>query len=328
MNASIESWAEQIRAGDIRAVSRALSAIENGDEDAQLLLRTVFPSTGRAWRIGITGAAGSGKSTLASCLAAYYRTQGKAIGIIAVDPTSPFTGGAILGDRIRMQSHFMDEDVFIRSMALRGSTGGLAQAAADAALLLDAAGKDIIILETVGVGQDEIEIVRIADCTLVVVVSGAGDEVQGLKAGLMEIADIFVLNKSDYEDAGRFEQQLLFVLQLAPPREGWNPKIVRTVATEEKGIAELAGEIDDFREAHVEAHHRHTREIAYWKHWLVRQAERRVAEQLVESSPSKLDELASSVASREKDPYSAAEEILRALDFAPRQKNSRPGGAV
>ncbi|HKQ86263.1 MAG TPA: methylmalonyl Co-A mutase-associated GTPase MeaB, partial [Candidatus Acidoferrales bacterium] len=229
MNASIENWAEQIRSGDVRAISRAVTAIENGDPDAQHVLRELFPLTGKSWRIGITGAAGTGKSTLVSCLAAHYRAQGKTVGVIAVDPSSPFTGGAILGDRIRMQSHATDDGVFIRSMAARGAWGGLAQATADAALLLDAAGKDVILLETVGVGQDEIEVVRVADCTLVVLVPGSGDEVQSLKAGLMEIADIFVLNKADYENAAQFEEQLLSVLQLAPPRDGWTPKIVRTI---------------------------------------------------------------------------------------------------
>jgi LAO/AO transport system kinase len=320
MNASIKNWVAQIGAGDVRAISRAVSAIENGDAEAQLILKELFPSTGHAWRIGITGAAGTGKSTLASCLAAHYRAQGKTVGVIAVDPSSPFTGGAILGDRIRMQAHATDDGVFIRSMASRGAWGGLAQAAADAALLLDAAGKDIIILETVGVGQDEIEVVRVADCTLVVVVPGSGDEVQSLKAGLMEIADIFVLNKADHEEAGRFEDQLLFVLQLAPAREGSNPAIVRTVATEAKGMAELAREIDAFHEAHVEAHRRHTREVEYWKSWLVRLIQQRVVEQLAAESPTTLHELARTVAAREKDPYAAADQLLAKLGHAQEKK--------
>jgi LAO/AO transport system kinase len=298
-----------------------VSAIENGDAEARLVLRELFPSTGHAWRIGITGAAGTGKSTLASGLAAHYRAAGKTVGVIAVDPSSPFTGGAILGDRIRMQSHFTDDGVFIRSMASRGAWGGLAQAAADAALLLDAAGKDVIILETVGVGQDEIEVVRVADCTLVVVVPGSGDEVQSLKAGLMEIADIFVLNKTDYEEAGRFEEQLLFVLQLAPPHDGWRPKIVRTVATEEKGIVELAREIGTFREAHAQGRRREAHEIAYWQNWLLRTVQQRVSEKLaVGSALRSLEELASAVASRKKDPYAAADEVLAALGLGQENK--------
>jgi GTPase len=319
MNASTENWAAQIRAGDVRAISRAVTAIENGDREAQRVLRELFPATGRAWKIGITGAAGTGKSTIANSLAAHYRRAGNTVGVIAVDPSSPFTGGAILGDRIRMQAHATDDGVFIRSMASRGASGGLAQAAADAALLLDAAGKDIVLLETVGVGQDEIEVVRVADCTLVVVVPGAGDEIQNLKAGLMEIADIFVLNKSDYEQAASFEQQLLSVLQLAPGRGGANPKIVKTIATEEKGITELAKEIETFREAHQNPEDRRKRELEYWKSWLSRQVQHHVMEEIASKSAG-LDLFAMQVAMRKKDPFAAADEIFAALKAAPDKK--------
>lgn len=319
MKASAENWAAQIRAGEVRAISRAVTAIENGDPEARRILRELFPSTGRAWRIGITGAAGTGKSTLVNGLAAHYRAEEKTVGIIAVDPSSPFTGGAVLGDRIRMQSHATDGGVFIRSMAARGAWGGLAQAAADAALLLDAAGKDIIILETVGVGQDEVDVVRVADCTLVVLVPGSGDEVQGLKAGLMEIANIFVLNKSDYENTVRFEEQLISVLQLVPPREGWTQKIVRTVATEEKGIAELAREINLFRESHSNANARRDKEIEYWRNWLLRAVQQRTAEHLTKAT-NELKELASAIASREKEPCSAADELAATLGLIPRGK--------
>lgn len=315
MNASTEDVAARIRAGDVRTISRTLTAIENGDPGAREILRQLFPSTGRAWRIGVTGAAGTGKSTLVSCLAAHYRARAKTVGVIAVDPSSPFTGGAVLGDRIRMQAHATDDGVFIRSMAARGAWGGLARAAADAALLLDAAGKDIILFETVGVGQDEIEVVRVADCTLVVLVPGAGDEVQGLKAGLMEIADIFILNKADYQNAAQFEQQLLSVLKLAPREDGPIPKIVTTVATEAKGIEELAREIDLFRQTHSGPR---TRDAAYWKDWLLRTIQRRVAEKLT-ASGYQLDDAASAVASRKKDPYAAADELLAALGITPPQ---------
>jgi len=320
MNASTEKWAAEIRAGDVRAVSRAVTAIENGEQDAQDLLRLLFPATGRACRIGITGPAGTGKSTLASGLAAHYRREGRTVGVIAVDPSSPFTGGAILGDRIRMQAHATDEGVFIRSMASRGAWGGLSQAAADAALLLDAAGKDVVIIETVGVGQDETEVARLADCTLLVLVPGAGDEVQGLKAGLMEIADIFVINKADYEDADSFEQQLVSVLRLAPPREGWTPKVVRTVATEEKGIAELAREIQAFREAHGAADVRREREVEFWRSWLMRSVEQHVTAELAANGEAarRLQEMAGAVASRSKDPYDAVEEVLAALGLVGR----------
>src|ERR1700683_3575724 len=236
MTTYVDNWAEQVRAGDVRAISRAVSAIENREREAEEILRQLFPYTGHAYRVGITGAPGTGKSTLVDRLASHYRAQGQTVGIIAVDPSSPFTGGAILGDRVRMQGHAGDEGIFIRSMASRGYLGGLAQSTGDAALLLDAAGKDMILVETVGVGQGEIEIVRLADCTIVVLVPGMGDDVQSLKAGLMGIADIFVINKSDHEGSGRFEEQLGAILQMVPDRNGWRPPVVRTVATDDQGV--------------------------------------------------------------------------------------------
>src|SRR5712692_2407033 len=197
MAIAVDNWAEQVRAGDVRAISRAITAIENHDPQAEQVLRQLFPSTGQAYLLGVTGAPGTGKSTLVDRLAAFYRREQQTVGIIAVDPTSPFTGGAILGDRIRMQGHATDAGIYIRSMATRGFLGGLARATGDVALLLDAAGKQLVMIETVGVGQDEIDIVRLADCTLVVLVPGFGDDVQNMKAGLMEIGDIFVINKAD-----------------------------------------------------------------------------------------------------------------------------------
>lgn len=309
---AIENWVAQIRAGDVRAMSRAVSAIENRTSEAEALLRKIFPYTGRACRVGITGAPGTGKSTLADCLAAHYRAERKGVGIIAVDPSSPFTGGAILGDRIRMQGHSSDDGVFIRSMATRGQLGGLAQSTGDVMLLLDAAGKDIILVETVGVGQGEIEIVRLADCTVVVLVPGMGDDVQSLKAGLMEIADIFVLNKSDREGAGQFEERLRAVLQLMPDREGWRPPVVRAVATENKGVDELARQIARFREYFSSTPSRGSREVAYWKDWLMRLVRSRWLEQVAASgmTEAKFEALASQVAARKKDPYAAVSEIL------------------
>jgi LAO/AO transport system kinase len=312
MTVSVENWAERVRAGDQRAISRAVSAIENRSRDAEELLRQLFPHTGRAYRIGITGAPGTGKSTLVDRLAGFYRGHKKTVGIIAVDPSSPFTGGAILGDRVRMQGHATDSGIFIRSMATRGYLGGLAQATGDTALLLDAAGKEMILVETVGVGQGEIEIVRLADCTIVVLMPGMGDDVQNLKAGLMEIGDIFVLNKSDREGAGRSEQQLRAILQIVPERDGWKPPVVRTTATENKGIAELAEQIALFRRHFDQADQRRAREIAHWKEWLLRLLETRLMERVVGAhmNEAQFEKLAAEVASRKKDPYAAVNEIL------------------
>src|SRR5690348_4024819 len=310
---NIERWAEQVRAGDIRAISRAMTEIENRSPNARSLLQKLFPRTGNSYCIGITGAPGTGKSTLVDRMAAHYRAQRDAVGVIAVDPSSPFTGGAILGDRIRMQGHASDAGVFIRSMATRGSLGGLSQAASDAALLLDAAGKKFVLIETVGVGQGEVEIARLADCTLVVLVPGMGDDVQSLKAGVMEIADIFVLNKADREGADRFEQQLRAILQLVPERNGWKPPIVLTVATENKGIDELARQIERFRVHFSGREERRTKQIALWKERLVNLLRERAVRDVLEreSTAKRLEALSAEVAERKLDPYSAVNEILQ-----------------
>src|SRR2546422_5094412 len=269
MSAPIETWAQQIRAGEVRAVSRAITAIENHAPDSEALLKILFPYTGAAYLSGITGAPGTGKSTLVDRLAAHYRKASQKVGVIAVDPTSPYSGGAILGDRIRMQSHAGDTGVFIRSMATRGFLGGLARATAEVALLLDAAGKKHVLIETVGVGQDEIDIVRLADCVIVMLVPGLGDDIQNMKAGLMEIGDIFVLNKADREGADRLEQQLLAMLSLVMPRDGWHPPVVRTVATENKGVQGLAETVAKFR-MHFEASgERQRKQVEHWKNRLL-----------------------------------------------------------
>jgi len=243
LKADANNWVERIRSGDVRSLAQAISAIEDSTPESSGLLKALFPYSGRARVIGLTGAPGSGKSTLVDQLAREYRKQHKTIGIIAVDPTSPYTGGAILGDRIRMQTHHADSGIYIRSMATRGFLGGLARTTADVAMVLDAAGKDLVVVETVGVGQDEIDIVRLADVTIVLLVPGMGDDVQTIKAGIMEIADIFVINKSDREGAERVEREIRAMQTLATRKDGWTPPIIKTVASEGKGIAELIAAI-------------------------------------------------------------------------------------
>jgi LAO/AO transport system kinase len=295
----------------VRAVSRAITAIEDARPEAEQLVRELFPHTGRAAIVGITGAPGTGKSTLVDRLAAHYRRSGQTVGIVAIDPTSPFTGGAILGDRIRMQGHASDNGIFIRSMATRGWLGGLAEATAEVALVLDAAGKDVILIETVGVGQDEVDIVRLADCTLVVLVPGMGDDVQNLKAGLMEIADLFVVNKADQPGADRFERQLHAMLEIVPERDGWRPPLVRTVAIEDKGVAELAGQIERFGSTMLAGGKRSRRRIEHWKQRLVELLHRRLMLRVGKHlDDAQLEALAAAVAAREKDPFAAVDEVL------------------
>src|SRR5947208_14224947 len=238
----------RITAGDLNAVARAISKVEDGAADAAELMKQVFPRTGRALVIGITGAPGAGKSSLVDKLAGFYRQKGERVGIIAVDPSSPFSGGAILGDRIRMQTLSLDKGVFIRSMATRGNLGGLARATVEAVAILDAAGYDKIIVETVGVGQDEIEIAKTADVCVVVLVPGMGDDVQTMKAGIMEIADVLVINKADREGVLRTEKELQALLSLSEHAEEWQPPIVKTVAIESRGLEDLAQAIEKSRE--------------------------------------------------------------------------------
>jgi LAO/AO transport system kinase len=311
---AISNWAAQVRAGDTRAISRAITAIENSDARAEDLLRELFPFTGRAYFIGVTGAPGTGKSTLVDKLAAHYRAHGKTVGIIAVDPTSPYTGGAVLGDRIRMQGHATDSGIFIRSMATRGFFGGLARATADAALVLDSAGKQIVLIETVGVGQDEIDVVRLAECTLVLVVPGLGDDVQNMKAGLMEVADIFVLNKAEREGADRLEQQLHAMLELAPAGgngRSWKPPVIPTTATEGKGIAELADSIEKFHGQREQSGAQRAKILEYWKQRLVLLLETQLlARALGGDGQRVLESLASEVAERKKNPYTAVRELI------------------
>jgi len=317
MNLSVDDWAAKILDGDVRAVSRAITAIENHATESEALLRRLFPHTGQAYLTGVTGAPGTGKRTLVDRLAAHYRKQEERVGIVAVDPTSPYSGGAILGDRIRMQGHAGDSGIFIRSMATRGFLGGLARTTAEVVLLLDAAGKHQILIETVGVGQDEIDIVRLADCVLVVLVPGLGDDIQNMKAGLMEIGDVFVLNKCDREGAVRLEEQLHAMLSLVTPRDGWHPAVVRTVATENRGIDELATAIERFRKYFESSGQRSRRHVEHWKNRLVEMLESRLLEKVLggKNGEAKLQELAATVAARKKDPFSAVSELLKSSGF-------------
>jgi LAO/AO transport system kinase len=314
----IENWAERVCSGETLAISRAITAIENHQPEAEELLRRVFPRTGKAYLTGVTGAPGTGKSTLVDRLAAYYRARKEQVGVIAVDPTSPYTGGAILGDRIRMQGHAGDAGMFIRSMATRGFLGGLARATAEVALLLDAAGKQQVLIETVGVGQDEIDIVRLADCVVVMLVPGLGDDIQNMKAGLMEIGDIFVLNKSDREGADRLEQELHAMLSLVMLRDGWHPPVVRTVASESKGIDVLAAKIAEFRKHFESSGERQRKHVEHWKLRLIDLLESRLLQRALGGAKGEeqLARLASEVAERKKDPFTAVSEILAASGLA------------
>src|SRR5271155_4040364 len=246
LNQAIQTWIDQLRSGDVRTLARAISTVENRAPGWSELLKALFPHSGKARVLGLTGPPGAGKSTLVDQLARFYRKANRTVGIIAVDPTSPYTGGAILGDRIRMQEHFSDPGIYIRSMATRGSLGGLARTTADVATVLDASGRDVIMIETVGVGQDEVDIVRLADITVVILVPGMGDDVQTIKAGIMEIADIFVINKSDREGAERVEREIRGLQSLALRHDRWTPPIVKTAATEGIGIEELAATIAEY----------------------------------------------------------------------------------
>jgi len=297
---------------DPRSLARAISLVENRDPSAIDLLRSAFPHSGHATLMGLTGAPGAGKSTLVDAIATHLRQKQKSVGIVAVDPTSPYSGGAILGDRIRMQRHHADDGVFIRSMATRGALGGLAAAAGDVAMLLDAAGKDMVLVETVGVGQDEVDVVRLADVTVVILVPGMGDDVQTIKAGIMEIADVFAINKSDRPGAARVEQELRAMLSIGRREDGWQVPIIKTVATDGSGVPELLDAAESYLTFLRDKGLLERKKAVNWRQRLLELLrERLLARAVAAIGDEKLAELAASVASRERDPYSVVEELMR-----------------
>jgi LAO/AO transport system kinase len=309
---AIQTLVERVRAGEARALARAISIVEDRGTDSRSLLKALFPYSGNAALIGLTGAPGAGKSTLVDQIAREYRKQGKTIGIVAVDPTSPFSGGAILGDRIRMQSHYADPGIYIRSMATRGSLGGLAATTADVATVLDANGRDLVMIETVGVGQDEVDIVTLADVTVVILVPGMGDDVQSIKAGIMEIADVFVINKSDRDGAERVEREIRAMQSLSVRADSWTPPIVKTIASEGAGIAETVVAIDRYRQYLKLENAGERRRAANWR--------KRITEMLREALFARVvteylgngqaERFAAEVAGHQRDPYTLVEELI------------------
>ena len=302
----------RVSKGEAAAVARAISKIEDGSAGAAALMKEIYQLSRGALVIGITGAPGAGKSSLVDKLAMLYRQRGERVGIVAVDPSSPFSGGAILGDRIRMQTLGLDEGVFIRSMATRGNLGGLARATVDAVAILDAAGYAKIIVATVGVGQDEVEIVKAAGVSVVVLVPGMGDDIQAIKAWIMEIGDVFVINKADKEGVYATEKELQALLSLASRGDGWNPPIVKTVATDNQGLTELAQAIDAYAESQLGDRVSSERRLAIARWRIVELLRESLLARVLasDSSVAMLNRLADEVASRRRDPYSAVEEII------------------
>jgi LAO/AO transport system kinase len=323
----ISDFVQRVLAGEFRAVARLITIVENALPEAAEYLRELFPHSGRSFTVGITGAPGSGKSTLVDALAAHYRSVGRRVGIIAVDPTSPFTGGAILGDRIRMQSRSLDEGTFIRSMATRGHLGGLARTTGDVLTVLDAAGFDVVLIETVGVGQDEVEIVRTAQATVVLLVPGMGDDIQTMKAGIMEIGDIFVINKADHPGADRVEAELKALLSMCARRDSWMPEVVRTIASEGQGIENCVQAIEKYR-SHLEGSElKKSRSIQIQRDRLLELVRAQIMQRVMDAPGirDRIDEMAELIADRRLDPFTAAEQLLNLQCLSERQTGDRIG---
>ena len=313
----VQNLLQDLFKGDTRALARIITRVENRSAGSLEILQKLFPHTGRSQVIGVTGSPGAGKSSLVDRLAVAYRQRGKTLGIVAVDPSSPFTGGAILGDRIRMQTPGIDPGVYIRSMASRGHLGGLATATADVVSVLDAAGRDPVIVETVGVGQDEIEIVKLADISIVMLVPGMGDDIQALKAGIMEIGDIFVINKCDRPGADKMERAVVAMLSLAHRADGWHPPIINTVATKGEGIEELVEAIATCYEFFQNAALRIEKKRRAAEQRLITLLEERLVKTAIEQvfPDGGLNRVVEDIANREKDPYSVVEQIIRGIRF-------------
>jgi len=315
--ADLQKLTDDIRAGKFRALGRAISMVERDDPDIERLLAELYPATGHAVLIGVTGSPGAGKSTLVDAMARHYRKEDRRVGIICVDPTSPFSGGSILGDRIRMQDLFIDRGVFIRSMATRGFLGGVAKATNDVVDLLDAGGFDVILVETVGVGQDEVEIVRTVQSNVVVLVPGMGDDIQAIKAGIMEIGDIFVVNKADRPDADRTVTEIRMMMSLVDEHAEWVPPIVKTVAKSSQGTAELADSIRLHREYLERSGELDRRNRERVRIRVETQLKERFMERLIGGtvSRSEFDALLDDVLSKSTNPRDAAESVLSKVKF-------------
>ena len=317
--------AAKVLAGDVRSVARLIRDIDDGIPEVREVLKALYSATGKAYVIGITGAPGVGKSTLVDQMVYHLRAQGKTVGVLAVDPTSPFSGGAILGDRVRMQRHSMDTGVFIRSLATRGHFGGLTQSTRSAIDVLDAMGKDYILVETVGVGQDEVDVVRSAHTTVIVVIPGMGDDIQAIKAGILEVGDIFLINKADREGADKTHSELRLMIDMDQTRYvdgGWKPPILKVQAVFDKGVAEFLETVDKHREYLIEncggLHFRKQRNKV--RHELAEMVKGRLIEEVINklTDTGEFDEAVESIVEGRIDPYTACDKlVLPALDHFP-----------